>query len=114
MIPCLNASPPDAQAASTLVVGTGLRPTWSEISAAMCSCSTKSPEDMFPTNIASISSPSIPASTKAFTPASAIKSLKDESHNSPNFVCDTPIIATSLIFKPPYILILPLNLAYTA
>ena len=64
----------------------------------MCSCSTKSPEDMFPTNIASMSAPSISASTKAFTPASAIKSLNDESHNSPNFVCETPIIATSLIF----------------
>ncbi len=114
MIPCLNANPPDAQAASTLVVGIGLRPTWSEISAAMCSCSTNSPEDMFPTYIASMSSPPISASIIAFKPASAIKSLNEESHNSPNFVCETPIIATSLILKPPYILILPLNLAYTA
>ena len=97
MIPCLNARPPDAHAASTLVVGTGFKPTWSEIKAAMCSCSTNKPEDMFPTNIASISSPSILASTIAFIPASAIKSLKDESHNSPNLVCETPIIATSLI-----------------
>ena len=111
MIPCLKARPPDAQAASTLVAGIGLRPTWSEISAAMCSCSTKRPEDIFPTNIASMSIPSMLASSIAFIPASAIKSLKEESHNSPNLVCETPIIATSLIFKPPYILILPLNLA---
>ena len=52
-----------------------------------------------------------PVPTTRVEAACAIKSLNDESHNSPNFVCETPIIATSLIFKPPYILILPLNLA---
>ena len=102
IIPCLKASPPDAHAASTLVVGIGLRPMWSEISAAICSWSTNKPEDIFPTYIASISSPSTSASITAFTPASAIKSLKDESHNSPNLVCETPIIATSLIITPTF------------
>ena len=96
IIPFLKARPPDAHAASILAHGMGVKPEWSAINDAMCSCSTKRPADMFPTYMASSSSPSMFASLIAFIPASVIMSLKDTSQSSPNLVCETPIIATSL------------------
>ncbi|MBA3044462.1 hypothetical protein FP804_04935, partial [archaeon] len=76
---------------------TDASPAKSPINAAVCSCETKSPEDMFPPYNASISLLVTLASYIASKPASSIKSLSDFSHNSPNFVTPTPITATSLI-----------------
>src|SRR3989442_8251779 len=55
------------------------------------------PADMLPMYTASMSSERSLASWIAFSPASIPRSRKERSHNSPNSVSPTPMIATSRI-----------------